>query len=274
MFEPIPFDYPPVAPLIVVEGRIGGVPGSIVVDTGATPPFPLFISEDLARRLNLQLSAEVEVPSGTAIGPRRSTYRSATLASLDVGGIRMGPIQIAVLPMIDGMGPGLGRRVDAIVGASFLRGRTVRIDYERKQIDFAAAPGPAAGAIPFSFAPNKPVMIIDARLNGRIPVKLEVDSGASATSLTPGAARRARLRLRGGGVMTGAGGPIRVQVTSASVTFANLSRQLPLVSVSGEIDRIGREVGVPIDGILGTDFMQGRVLTIDFAARRLWLTED
>lgn len=273
MFLPIPFDHPPQAPLIVVEGQIGSeARGAVVVDTGATPPFPIFLSEDMARRLNLDLS-EPRSLSSTSIGANRPTYRTATLSRLSIGGVEMGPVEVAVMPMIDRVGEAAGRRIDAIVGATFLRGRTVRIDYANKQIDFAAAPGPAATAIPFAFAPNKPVMVVDARLNRTLPITLEIDSGATGTSLSTAIAARARLAMRDGGVMVGAGGTTNVQVTSANVSFAGLSRDLPNVAVSPDIARVAEGIGTSIDGILGTDFMAGRVLTIDFAARRLWLSE-
>ncbi len=272
--DAIPFNYAsPQAPLLVAEARIGPRHdrAAVVVDTGASPPFAVFLSTAMAQRLSLAQSADITPTESSAIGPRRQSYRTARLDGFRLGPVRLRGVDVAVMPMLDELGHNLGRPVDAIVGYHFLKDRRIAIDYAARRIDLAAPAPDARRAIGFVLGAGKPLVLVQATINGSGPFILEIDTGATGTSLSPAAAAKARLATLGQGVMTGAGGQVSVNITAASVSFGGIDRDLGHVAVSGAIAALGEAAGTPIDGILGTDFFQGTVLTIDYPARRLWL---
>lgn len=270
----LPFEYASDhAPLIVAEGAIGARRErvAVVVDTGATAPFAVFISEGMANHLSLAQSAVITPPDTTAVGPRRPTYRVARLDRFVLGPVDLGPAEVAVLPMIDAMGAGVGRRIDAIVGEQFLRDHAFSIDHGARRIDLAAALGAEAQAIPFVLAARKPLILVQATVNGAGSFVMQIDTGASATLLSPSAAARAGVVALGQGAQGGAGGSVAVGVGKAEVLFGGVSRALAPVAISEAMTSISAAAGSPIDGILGLDFFKGSRLTIDYASRRLWM---
>jgi predicted aspartyl protease len=274
MLDAVPFDYAsPQAPLIVVEGRIGkdGRKANVVVDTGGTAPFEVAISEAVAKSQKLALSAEIAPPTTTAVGPARQTYRTGRLERFSLGPVTLGPVDVAVVPMIDRMEGQVGRRIDAIVGQHFLRARTISIDYAARTIDLEAPAGSAADALHFTPGRDKPLILVQARVNGAGPFTLEIDTGATGTTLSPEAAKQAGVEAKGQGVLGGAGGAVSVGFGEASVSFGPTTRQLPRVVISEAMTGISKAVGTPIDGILGFDFFAGAKLTIDYPRHELWL---
>lgn len=270
----IPFDYAsPQAPLIVVQAKGGDSRDkmAVVVDTGAAAPFAVFVSEAVAKRQSLALSEEIVPTDSIAVGPRRQGYRTAKLARFELGPVTLGATDIAVVPMIDRMA--VGRRVDAIVGYHFLRERRFAIDYRSRTIDLAAPAGPDAEAIRFVLAAKKPLILVEAMVNGAGPFTLEIDTGASGTMLSRAAAARAQVAATGAGVQSGAGGLVQVDVGAASVELGGVRRALKFVSISDAMDSIGTAAGTSIDGILGTDFFSCCRLTVDYPNQRLWLTQ-
>jgi predicted aspartyl protease len=270
----IPFDYASQrAPLIVVQARIGeGLEkANVVVDTGAAPPFAVFVSDAVAKRLALMRSKEITPTETISVGPQRQSYSTATLPRFELGPVVLGPTEIAITSMIDQVSTGVGRRVDAIIGYHFLRDRTFSIDYDGRCIDLAARPGPEADAIDFVLAAKKPIVLVKATVNGAGPFTMEIDTGATGTVLSPSAAVRAQVTAQGQGVQGGAGGSVQVGVSSAVFAFGGVSRTLERVAISEAMTTISAGAGTPIDGILATDFFQGKRLTVDYSSRRLWL---
>ncbi|GAA0707121.1 hypothetical protein GCM10009105_05630 [Dokdonella soli] len=270
----IPFDYASQhAPLIVVQARIGEKleKADVVIDTGAAPPFSVFLSDAAAKRLALTRSREITPTDSISVGPQQQSYSTATLPRFELGPVVLGPTEIAVTSMIDRMSVGVGRRVDAIVGYHFLRDRTFSIDYESRCIDLAAKPGPDAGATNFLLAAKKPILLVKATVNGTGPYTMEIDTGATGTVLSPSAAARAHVATEGQGVQGGAGGSVQVGVGKAVFGFGGVNRALERIAISDSMTTISAGAGTPIDGILGTDFFQGTRLTIDYSSHRLWL---
>lgn len=60
-------------PMLLVPATAGdGEPLTVVVDTGATPPFPLIVSEALAKRLGLSLEAGETAAGARTTAPNPS----------------------------------------------------------------------------------------------------------------------------------------------------------------------------------------------------------
>jgi predicted aspartyl protease len=272
--DAIPFEYAsPQAPLIVVEARLGDRrdKASVVVDTGGAAPFAVIVSQAVAQRLGISLSEEITPPSTTAVGPRKPTYRTGKLDGFSLGPMSLGQVDVAVTPMVDEMGAQVGRRIDAVVGQYFLRDRRISVDYAARRLDLAAPAGPEAEAIGFTLGRLKPLVLVQARVNGAGPFTMQIDTGATGSTLSPGAAARAGVTAQGRGALGGAGGSVAVGVAKAQLAFGSIQRDLPVVAISDAIDAISVAVGTPIDGILGTDFFQATRLTLDYPKQRLWL---
>ncbi|CAN5404515.1 hypothetical protein BH09PSE1_BH09PSE1_10990 [soil metagenome] len=260
------------APLMVVDGRVDPAgPVAVVFDTGASAPFDVFLSPSLASRLSLPLSEEIAPPDTTAVGSARQTYRTARLDHFALGPVVLSQNTVAVVPMIDSMEAQVGRRVDAIVGHHLVRDRTIAIDYAARRIDLTATPGSGETAIPFTLAVRKPLTLVAVTINGFGPFQLEIDTGATGTTLSPDAAGRAGIQAAGRGRLGGAGGGVDVRLGQAILSFGPVSRTVA-VAISPAIDAIAASAGSPVDGILGGDFFAETCLTIDYPGSRLWLT--
>ena len=184
----VPFEYASVqAPLIVVEGRLGEATkkARIVIDTGATAPYAAYLSVSRGRALKLSLSDEKRPEASTAIGDATQAYREGELSNITIGPLQRKAARVAVMPMIDAMTQSVGKPVDAIIGYEFLRTYRFSIDYPSRQIDFAARAGPDEQALSFHLAQKKPLVLIQAMVNGRGPFTFEIDTGATVTSLSP-----------------------------------------------------------------------------------------
>lgn len=269
----MPFDFvAPDIPLVRVEARASDRPIVLVIDTGAVGPYPLFISEAFAADMQLALSAPITPARSTAIGPTRHNFRLARLPSFRLGPLALRDVEISVTGVVDSLSAATGRTVHAIVGYDLLKNHRVGLDYASKQISFDA-PAPAAASLPLQVAPKRPITLVSARINGRGPFTLELDTGASASSFSPHAARRAGIKALGTGRMVGAGGAVTVRVGQAQVTWGPVSRALPMVNITDEVARVGQQSGTRLDGILGADFLLGTRLTLDYPAHRAWIEE-
>ncbi|WP_044560066.1 aspartyl protease family protein [Azospirillum sp. B4] len=276
MVDAVPFDYASrQAPLIVVEGRLGeqSTKGRIVVDTGATAPFPIFLSVSRAQGLHLPLSGDITPDSSTAIGGGAQTYREGELSAFSIGPIKLEHAKVAVLPMIDAMTQQVGPPVDAIVGYQFLRGHRFSIDYSARQIDFAAPAGRDADALSFSLGQRKPLILVETTVNGAGPFIFEIDTGATVTTLSPDVAERTGVAITGEGTLGGAGGTVAIRRGDARVALGPVGYSLRNVSISDHLSAISSAAGSKVDGILGLDFLYRTKLTIDYPASKVWIVE-
>ncbi len=126
---------------------------------------------------------------------------------------------------------------------------------------------PRAG-IPFEYENGLIWVEVDA---GRKVLHFVVDTGAGSTVLSPQAAWK--LRLKGGeevpvyGVST-QGVALRVSGFEGSLGGIPLKRDLFAVNLR-QIK--GKR---PLDGLIGQDFFKGRVVEIDYVARRLFIRDQ
>lgn len=272
MSDAIPFDVisPDVPMLLVPAEADAGEALTVVVDTGATPPFPLIVSEALAKRLGLELEATETAPV-PAIGSRAPTLRKTRLPRFVMGPVTLTDAPAIATEAVDRLSASIGRPVDAIVGYAFLRDRTFSIDYAAKRIDFTADPGPGDAAVTFTLGPNKPVMVVSATVNGKGPFAMELDTGAMASSATPALADRVGIAARGGGTMMGPGGAVPVQYGLANIGFAGRIAEAQQFAISSAIERIAQETGAPVEGIIGARFFAGTRITISYPESKLWV---
>ena len=132
------------------------------------------------------------------------------------------------------------------------------------------APSDAApsGGARIQFTPGRPILV-NARINGSGSTQLILDTGAQATVISPTALaalgvsyrNAARGAIRG---VTGETSVLAVRVESIEVDGARVG---PLMVVSHDAG-----LGTGTDGLLGRDFLDQFVVTIDSSSRIVTLT--
>jgi len=124
----------------------------------------------------------------------------------------------------------------------------------------AEKPG-AGGPTTISFKPGERILA-DARINGRTPVRLLLDTGADRTVIAPRALVAAGVSLTRGttaGQIVGVTGATDVQGVVLESLEVGSSRVGKLAVVSHDINQSG------VDGLLGRDFLEQFKVTIDSA---------
>lgn len=275
MFDAIPFETPaPQIPFVIVEATVNGrEKARVLLDTGAAAPFDVIVSPELAARTGAKAGRGPVIPSSGSVGSVAVSFRETRLKSFTLGPVKLQSAKAGVSNALDAVSRQLGRPIDAIVGQQFVKGRTISIDYLRKLVDFASTPRLAANAIPFRTAPVRPLTIVEAKINGRGPFQLALDTAASASVLSPAAGEKAGITDGSAVAIGGAGGSstIAAKMTQVDVAVGSAHKQRQAVVVADIVSPVEAASGASLDGILGADFLTGSKLTIDYSAGRLWI---
>lgn len=278
MLDAIPFDMPNNIPFVVMEARIGagGQPARVLLDTGNGAPYDIVISPGLAQRAGAVAQTEGERRARGAIGDAPVSINPATIANFSLGPIHLPQASAGVSTLIDSVSRQIGQPIDGIVGHRFVAGRTISIDYRRRQVDFSAAAGRPAGAVAFTIAPSRPLTLVHVMINGRGPFLMALDTGASTTLLSPvlahatGVTATQTARLGGAGGTTANG----ARVGQAQIRLGGLVREGQTVAVADVLGPIRQVAGAPIEGVLGADMFRSGRITIDYGSNRLWFEES
>ncbi len=256
---------------VVVSARLQGRgPYDCLVDTGADPSV---VDSALATELGLPLGSGSGLAEG--IGSERVDLRPTRMVAavegtkeslLDAVSIDLSPLSRAY-----------ARPVRCILGQNWLSTRVVQIDYPRRLLRFAPAPGDAPAPaqaceqFPMRFWKADDLMpLVVVQVNGKdIPVSL--DTGSSATlRLFPDGALKAGIAAAVSdsppAAVTGIRGksPVRRAVAD-TLRFGPLSLAAAQISIGerNEGEGEGRS------GNLGNVLFGQAVLTLDYPARRI-----
>src|SRR5690242_1266976 len=143
MLDAIPFDMPNNIPFVVMEARLGagGQPARVLLDTGNGAPYDVLISPGLAERAGAAAQEQGERRASGAIGDAPVSIRPVSVANFSLGPIRLPQASAGVSTLLDSVSRQVGQPIDAIIGHRFVAGRTISIDYGRRQVDFSARAG-------------------------------------------------------------------------------------------------------------------------------------
>jgi hypothetical protein len=122
-------------------------------------------------------------------------------------------------------------------------------------------------SVPFTY--HERLVFLQARLEGTERLFL-LDTGASASAVDARTARELALPLRGAREVEGTAGVIRVESARAALAVGPFEVRDLSVTVQDLAGSL-RPPGKHLDGILGSDYLAGFALELDFAARRLTL---
>lgn len=278
MLDAIPFDMPNNIPFVVIEARIGagGQPARVLLDTGNGAPYDILISAGLAERAGAVAREDGELRARGAIGDAPVSIRPVSVANFSLGPIRLPQASAGVSTLLDSVSRQIGQPIDAIVGHRFVAGRTISIDYGRRQVDFSARAGRPGNAIAFTIAPSRPLTLVQVAINGRGPFLMALDTGASTTLLSPALAQAAGVTTNQTAQLGGAGGTTAggARVGQAQIRFGGFTRDGQTVAVADVLGPIRQVAGAPIEGVLGADMFRSGRITIDYGSNRLWYEEN
>lgn len=277
--DAIPFEVPGrQIPFVILEAQINGQSAArMLLDTGAAAPFTIIISPGLADRARVRITdGQADIPSTGAVGATAVGFKSATVAQFRLGDIKLRNVSAGVTPALEAVSQQLRSNIDGIVGYQFVKGRRISIDYKQRRVDFSARGGRPASAIPFTLAPKRSLTLVQARINGRGPFLLALDTAASATLVSPDTAAVAGLSSDRGVRLAGAGGasPGGAAMTQASIGLQGLTRERQSIAIADVLDPVRAASGAPIQGILGADFLSNFKVTVDYKTQQLWLEES
>jgi hypothetical protein len=135
----VPFTY--VHHEVLVDVWIGDAgPYAFMLDTDTSPSI---VDLGLARRLRLPMHGSPG--QGSGIGSAKVNVIPLTIPNVRVGAVRVARLDALAMDL-SGIGAGLGRRIDGVLGTSFLRDRIVEIDYPCRTVSFL----PGAVLAPFA----------------------------------------------------------------------------------------------------------------------------
>ena len=267
----IPFDHK--ANQVAVQIEIRGEPLTFIIDTAVTPSV---IDRSTARVLGLSAS---DAPSGEASGTGSGSAAvfPAVLRDVRLGGTTIKHIEAVAFDMKPLSGK-FGRPLHGILGESFLRGRTLVIDYAGHKVSMYDSSGQARRALarcsvrysrPLTFVPEDVAPKLWLRIGrSRVPVSLDTGSSLGLElydgALTPH--QRELLRSRKPRTVTGARGDAIVADAEleAAVRLGPFQWSHPTVVLSGPKGSPDTRLGN-----LGNAFLRDKKLLLDYRGMML-----
>jgi predicted aspartyl protease len=247
---------------VVVNGK---GPFQFVVDTGAGIPI---VTEELAKTLALE---HTEVKEALGTGGKKFEMLVGMAGSITVGEAKVANAKVGVmktLPRCIGKG---------VIGYDFLRHFVVTIDYGRNTFtlltpeEYKHNPALAGAFMPLRLArPDRPIILLDVRVDDRNTYQFILDTGASQTVVSPALAEQMSVESTGASTIIGASGA----VTSSfgilrSLRIGSTSMENVPVAISDAFSPLSQAVATVVDGILGYNVLRAFRLTIDYPSGKL-----
>ena len=168
-------------PLPVMTGELNGHTVRVALDTAATGPFSMFVSEEL------QADAQLRTP------PFEQQSRSWSddfhrISEAELDEFKLGPIalrnaRVCVTDALTEVSHRCGTKIDAVVGCAFLDGRRIEINYRAGLIDLDAPSLPIRSSIPFELGSGA-IPLLPVFLDGRGPFRLALYTSAITTMIS------------------------------------------------------------------------------------------
>ncbi len=121
-----------------------------------------------------------------------------------------------------------------------------------------------SSAVAFAYVHNE--IVVQVYVNGSGPYRMLVDTDTSPSVVDAALAKRLKLRpLAPSGQGEGEGnGSMQTYPVELSDIAVGSVHQKRLLALAADISGIGKSLGLRIDGVLGTSFLDGRVVQIDY----------
>jgi predicted aspartyl protease len=250
----------------------GGPPRTFLVDTGAGLTA---ISRELADTLGLRLGGAMDVV-GLGGGVEA---RSATLPSVDLGGIVRKDVSVLVLDFAE-MRRSMGLEVEGILGFSALNRYAVTFDFAHGALEIVQngprkAPGAGGARVPMEMLGGQ--ALVEGKVDGATAGSFILDTGSWITFVPADVGRKIAAVKRVPGIsFVGADGRVleaeAVRARSLSFGAARVDRPVVLYATSGgEADPVGLTLASGERGVLGSNVLRRFRVTLDYPRSELVL---
>src|SRR6185369_6474155 len=250
----------------------GGPPRTFLVDTGAGLTA---ISRELADTLGLALGGAMDVV-GLGGGVEA---RSASLSSVDLGGIVRKDVSVLVLDFAE-MRRSMGLEVEGILGFSALNRYAVTFDFAHGALEIAQngprrAPGAGGARVPMEMLGGQ--ALVEGKVDGAAAGSFILDTGSWITFVPADVGRRIAAVKRVPGIsFVGADGRVleaeAVRARSLSFGAARVDQPVVLYATSGgEADPVGLTLASGERGVLGANVLRRFRVTLDYPRSELVL---
>lgn len=167
------------------------------------------------------------------------------------------------------------KRLHGLLASALLSAWTAGCAEVGRPSESSAPPDTTSGGIAFKLVgPGGAALVVPAYINGKGPIDLILDTGATLTcvdtSLVRALALPERRAMIGTAVGIGGGGLVRIVGVDSLRVGAASARDLTACSMNlGALGAIGPEVR----GLLGLNFLRSFRVTLDFERKVLHLTQ-
>jgi predicted aspartyl protease len=268
----VPLHYTGPSLQVMTDGTINGVPGPMLVDTGA---FESMLTRTGTERRDLRLSFTGSHAIG--IGGYSRLYNTR-LRDFTVGPAKSGHGWFLVVG-----DTGEAPAFDAIVGAPFLLQADMELSLAEKKMRFFRSVNCDAKSflgywqgdiyeIPFEHhLDDSPNPHFTVQVNGK-ELEAMIDSGAKVTSITADAAKRIGLKLDAPGV-TRAGYSVGIGTDRAPRWAARVNLKIGAEAVeNADIGVLGADSPNGVEVILGDDFLRAHRVLFAMSQKKLYIS--
>lgn len=259
-------------PLLLVPVEANGRgPFSFILDTGAGTTL---LAPELAASLGVRSTGK---KTGQSAGGAVEVHLG-TLDSLGVGGLMRSNLEIAIHDLSP-ISRTVGASLDGDLGYNFLKDYRLRLDFvacelrleDPKRCEYFGAP--ALVDLPMRLAhPLKPLILIDAWVNGRGPFQFALDTGTSTTAISPRLGHELGLPSHPMANVTTGGAAIAARAARVETLHLGAASVRDLdVMLGGFLDMLSQVIGKQLDGIIGYNFLRHFRVAIDYPNENLSL---
>jgi predicted aspartyl protease len=252
-------------PLILLPVKVNGQgPFEFILDTGAGTSL---LSPETAQKVGAKIIGAKE---GQSAGGKVSVSL-AKVDSLAVGETKLEDVDVGIVDLSQ-IAKTIGAPIDGDLGYNFLNRFQITIDYGQCEIRFDDPKRVedlgrlARTEVPLRLAhPAKPLILVDAYLNGSGPFQFAIDTGTSTTAITPELGEQLGLASSPVGPVTTGG--THVDVTAGllqSFAIGGAKVDNMAVIVADFFTMLNQAVGAKLDGIVGYNFLRNYKVVIDY----------
>jgi len=160
------------------------------------------------------------------------------------------------------------------VAAGFIQQSAVRVGLGMASLMLAlaslAAPANAQAQktpieVPFEFIHNQ--IVVDAKINGKGPFKMLLDTDTDPSAIDSAAAQELGLAVGQKGYPTTGGGTDEnpSHLTTLNVVEVGTISAKQVTAAVLDLSKLAKQMGGPVRGVLGYSFLKDRIIQIDYA---------
>ncbi len=252
-------------PLVLVPVNVEGAgPFEFILDTGAGTTL---LAPELAQRFNVQITGSKQGQTAGGTVP----VQLGRVRSLGIHRLAQRDLDVAITDLSH-LGRAVGATIHGDIGYNFLKHYRVIIDYRAAKLTlenplrvnvFGATPLTEA---PMQLAhPAKPLILIEAHVNGRGPLRFAIDTGTSTSAISADIARDLGLNGTPIGPVNTGGGQLQMRATRLDSLRVGRCEVRDVDVLIGEfLTMLSNVVGTTLDGIVGYNFLRHHKVIIDY----------